>query len=278
MSYYGMVAPGDGFPRAEAAAQRAIALEPDLAEAYGALALGSLFHKWNWPEAEAAFRKSIELNPALASVRAFHALMLSTASRHEDAIAEARTARQLDPLSPLVNMSVGWTLFMSGRCEEAVSELRQVRTLMRAEEREEATSVIVVALELLGRYEEAAQTATGASCFGVPLDAPALQQALREHGPRGYWEERLAQLERAADNMPPLKHYNFGVILAQLGRSADAIEHLMVLVDYHHGAPVFFGIDPALAPLHGHPDYERMLTRIGAPRAPMASAPHTASR
>jgi serine/threonine protein kinase/tetratricopeptide (TPR) repeat protein len=278
MSYYGMVPPGDGFPRAEAAAQRAIALEPDLAEAHGALALGNLFHKWSWPEAERAFLKSIELNPALASVRAFHALMLSTASRHEEAIAEARTARQLDPLSPLVNMSVGWTLFMSGRCEEAVSELRQVRTLMRAEEREEATSVIVVALELLGRYEEAAQSAAGASCFGVPLDAPALLQAFRERGPRGYWEDRLVQLERAAANMPPLKHYSFGVILAQLGRSADAIEHLMVLVDYHHGAPVFFGIDPALTPLHGHPDYERMLTRIGAPRAPMASTPHTASR
>jgi hypothetical protein len=175
-------------------------------------------------------------------------------------------------------MSVGWTLFMSGRCEEAVSELRQVRTLMRPEEREEANSVIVVALELLGRYEEAAETGTGCRCFGVPLDAQALLQAFRERGPRGYWEERLVQLERVEANMPPLKHYSFGVILAQLGRSAEAIEHLVVLVDYHHGAPVFFGIDPALVPLHGHPDYERMLTRIGAPRAPMASAPHTASR
>jgi len=278
MSYYGMIVPADGFPRAEAAAQRAIALEPDLAEAHGTLALGSLFFKWNWADAERSFLRSIELNPSLASVRAFHALMLSTVSRHDEAIAEARTARQLDPLSPLVNMSVGWTLFMSGRCEEAVTELHQVRALMRLEEREEATSVIVVALELLGRYEEAANTGTGASCFGVPLDSPALLEALRARGPRGYWEERLVQLERVADKMPPLKHYSFGVVLAQLGRLDEAIEHLTVLVDYHHGAPVFFGIDPALAPLHGHAAYERMLTRIGAPRAPMVSAPHTASR
>ena len=278
MSYYGLMPPGDGFPRAEAASRRALALDPDLAEAHGALALGELFYKWNWAEAERAFITSIKLNASVASVRAFYALMLSTAGRHDQAIAEARAARQLDPLSPLVNMSVGWTLFFAGRCEEAATELRHTRTLLRAGERDEATSVIVVALELLGRFEEACDEGINASCFGVPLDGEALRRALRAGGPRGYWEERLVQLERAAPALPPLTHYSFGVILTHLGRLDEAIEHLNVLVDFHHGAPVFFATDPGLMPLHGHPAYERLLTRIGVPRVPMASAPHTASR
>jgi serine/threonine protein kinase/tetratricopeptide (TPR) repeat protein len=278
MSYYGFIPPADGFPRAEAAAKRALSLDPELAEAHGALALGSLFFKWNWLEAEREFLKSIELNDAVASVRAFHALLLSTQGRHDEAVAEARAARQRDPLSPLVNMSVGWTLFFANRCDEAVTELRHIRTLMRPEERDQATSVIIVSLELLGRFEEAAEAATNSSCYGIPLDGEALRRAFREGGPRGYWKERLAELERVAASLPPLNQYSFGVILAQLGRFDEAVEHLNVLVDQHHGAPVLFGIDPGLAPLHGHPAYERMITRIGAPRAPMASAPHTASR
>jgi serine/threonine protein kinase len=278
MSYYAFIPPADGFPRAEAAAQRALALDPELAEAHGALALGNLFFKWNWTDAERAFKQSLELNPSGASVRAFYAIMLGTAGRHDQAIAEARTARQLDPLSPLVNMSVGWTLFFAGRCDDAATELRQTRALLKADERDEATSVIVVALELLGRFEEAATEGVNARCFGVPIDGEALRRAFRAGGPRGYWEERLAQLERVAATLPPLTNYSYGVILTHLGRLDEAIAHLNVLVDFHHGAPVFFATDPGLAPLHGHPDYERMLKRIGVPRVPMASAPHTASR
>ena len=278
MSYYGFIPPADGFPRAEAAAQRALALDPELAEAYGALALGNLFFKWNWTEAERAFKRSIELNASVASVRAFYAIMLATAGRHDQAIAEARTSRQLDPLSPLVNMSVGWTLFFAGRCADAATELRHTRALLRPDERDEATSVIIVALELLGRFEEAAAEGVNAKCFGVPLDGEALRTAFRAGGPQGYWEERFAQLERAAATLPPLTHYSFGVILTHLGRVDEAIAHLTVLVDFHHGAPVFFATDPGLVPLHGHPAYERMLTRIGMPRVPTASTPHTASR
>jgi TolB-like protein len=276
MSYYGQIAPDDGFPRAEAAANRALDLDPDLAEAHGALALGSLFHRWNWAEAERSFKKSIALNPAIASVRAFHALMLSTAGRHDEAMAEARAARQVDPLSPLVNMSVGWTIFFAGRCEEALAELRQARALLRMEEQQEPTSVIVVALELLGRFEEAAEMALTCSCFGVPLDGRALQCAYKEGGARAYWEERLSELDRAAAASPPIIQYSYGVILAQLGRSDEAVEHLTRLVDLHHGAPVFFAVDPGLVPLHGHAGYETMLTRIGVPRSPTASARHTA--
>jgi serine/threonine protein kinase/tetratricopeptide (TPR) repeat protein len=276
MSYYGMFPPDEGFPRAEAAAHKAIALDPELAEAYGALALGNLFYRWDWAAAEREFRKSIALNASLASVRAFHALMLSTSSRHEEAMAEARAARQLDPLSPLVNMSVAWTLFFAGRCEDAVTELRHTRALLRIDSREEATSVIVVALELLGRFEEATEAARDCACFGVALDGDALLRAFRAGGAMAYWEERLVQQERAAAKLPPLSHYGFAVIYSQLGRLEEAVQHLEVLVTMHHGAPVFFAVDPGLLPLHGHAAYEALLTRIGVPRPTTASVPHTA--
>ncbi|HET7218640.1 MAG TPA: protein kinase [Vicinamibacterales bacterium] len=277
MSYYGYIPPEEGFPRADAAAHKAIALDPELAEAHGTLALGNLFFLWNWDESARAFEKSIALNPSVASVRAFHAIMLASAGRHEEAIAEARTARQLDPLSPLVNMSVGWALFFAGRCEDAIAELMHTRELLNADAREEPGSVIIVALELLGRFEEAARMAATTCCFGVPLDGNKLLEAFQEGGAEGYWRERLAALDRTAPTALPLIHYSYAVVLAQLGRRNEAVQHLEALVDLHHGGPVFFAVDPALAPLAGHPGYERVLTRIGMPRSPMASAPRTAS-
>jgi Flp pilus assembly protein TadD len=210
-------------------------------------------------------------------VRAFHAIMLASAGRHDEAVAEARTARQLDPLSPLVNMSVGWTLFFAGRCEEALAELTHTRELMLGDAREEPGSVIIVALELLGRFDEAARVAATTACFGVPLDGERLLAAFRSGGAEGYWRERLDALDRAASTARPLIHYSYAAVLAQLGRRDEAVQHLETLVDLHHGGPVFFAVDPALAPLAGHAGFERMLTRIGMPRSPTASAPHTAS-
>jgi serine/threonine protein kinase len=273
MSYYGVVRPEEGFPRAHAAAQKAIALDPELADAHGTLALGSLFYRWDWAGAERLFKKSIALNPSLASVRAFHAILLSTTGQHDEAIAEARVGRQLDPLSPLVNMSVGWTLFFAGHLDQVVSELHRTRELLRGEAREEPGSVLMVAYELLGEFEDAARVAMNARCFGVPQDGEALLKAWREGGRDAYWNERLAALDRAAPTALPLIHFGYGVVLTQLGRLEEAVGHLQKMVDLHHGGAVFFAVDPALAPLRGHASFEALLTRIGAPRPPTASTP-----
>jgi len=275
MSYYGFVTPEDGFPRAHAAAQRAIALDPELADAHGTLALGSLFHKWDWQESERLFTRSISLNPHLASVRAFYAILLSTAGRHDEAIAEARAGRKLDPLSPLVNMSVGWTLYFGGLREQVIEEMHRTRDLLRGEARDEPGSVLIVSYELLGRFEDAARTAMNTRCFGVPMDGDALLRAWREGGPRAYWQERLAALDRAAPTALPLVHFGYGVVLAQLGRLEEAVDHLQKMVDLRHGGAVFFAVDPALAPLRGHDGFERLLTQIGVPRRPTVSVLRT---
>ena len=265
MSYYGLLPPGEGFPRAQAAARRAVELDPELADAHGTLGIGTLFFMRDWAASERHFQKSIELNPAIASVRAFYALMLTTAGRHDEAIEQARTGRQLDPLSPLVNMSVGWVLFFSGRCEEAVADLTNTREMLRADARDEAGSILIVAYEVLERYEDAARVASSTLCFGVPVDGQALMRAWQEGGAPAYWAERLAALERCPVPIS-LNHYGYGVVLARLGRPDEALEHLETLVEIQHGAPVFFAVDPALRPLAGNPRFEALLNRIGAPR------------
>ncbi len=272
MSYYGYFAPEDGFPRAQAAAEKALSFDPELAEAHATLALGSLFYQWNWNEAEQHFKDSIRLNPKLAMVRAFYAIFLSTAGRHDEAIAEARMGCQLDPLSPLVAMSVGWALYFSGRLEDAITELVRTRDLLPSESREELDSALIVTYELSGRFADAARMAVSSRCHGVPLDADALMRAWREGGPHGYWRERLALIERGAPPRMPLIHFSYAVVLGQLGRLDEALSHLETLVNLRSGGPVFFAVDPALVSLHGHAGFEALIARIGTPRQPAVSA------
>ena len=188
MSYYGLLPAKEGFPRARAAAERAIALDPDLAEAYGTLALGSLFHQRNWRQAEQQFQRSIALNPKLASVRAFYSILLATLGRHDESIAEAHAAREIDPLSPLVNMSVGWAFYFAGQAEQAIAELLQTQDLHQGRNADEVNSLLMASFEELGRFEEAATTTTGHgchACFGVPIDTKALVVAWRDGGSHG---------------------------------------------------------------------------------------------
>ena len=275
MSYYGLISPHDGFPRARAAAEKAIALDADLAEAYGTLALGSLFRRFDWEEAAQQFGRAIALNPKLASVRAFHSIMLSTLGRHGEAIAEARAAQELDPLSPLVNMSVGWALHFSGQPEQTIAELLRTRDL-HGHGASEVHGLLMVSYELLGKFEDAARTAAGYVCFGVPTDAEALLAAWRAGGAQGYWIERLAAIDRAVGSITPKADYGYACVLTNLGRHDEAMAHLTSLVESQQGSVVFLAVEPSLAPLRVRTDFDALLTRIGVPRPTTASAPRKA--
>jgi hypothetical protein len=176
-----------------------------------------------------------------------------------------------------VNMSVGWALYFAGRLDEAISELRNSRDLHRGQNADEPHSVMMVAYELLGKYEEAAHTATGRACFGVPVDGPALAAAWRSGGAPAYWQERLAELDRAAPTALPMIHYNYACVLTRLGRHDEAVTHLTTLAHMQQGSVVFLGVEPALVALHDHPGFDALLRRIGVPRPPMASALRTES-
>src|SRR3954454_2278259 len=108
MAYYGFVPPGEGFPRAGAAARRAVELDPDLADAHVTLGIERLFWAWDWPGAERELQKAIQLNPKLALAHSVYGLVLGTCGRHDEAKEPVLHARDLDPLSLFINAGVSW--------------------------------------------------------------------------------------------------------------------------------------------------------------------------
>ena len=116
--------PKEYLPKAETAARKAIDLDPGNADAYFTLA-NLETNAWQWAAAERDFKRAIELNPNLALAHRWYANYLALVGRHEQALAEIQRARELDPLSPGVNATVGYLHYLARRYDKAIDAARQ---------------------------------------------------------------------------------------------------------------------------------------------------------
>jgi serine/threonine protein kinase len=270
MAYYGYLDPRQGFARARAAAERALALDADLPDAHVTLALGEMFAAWNWLAAGRELQRAIALNPKHAVAHAVNALYLTTCGRFDESLTEARIARDLDPISVFTNIGVAWSHHFAGRYREAIHEALRIRDLVPG--LEEAGNVLIGGYEMVGRFEDAARLIGEQRCWGMRLDGAALLDAYHRGGADEYWRTRLAQM--SATGPSASVHFGFAICHLQLGQIEAALDHLEKMVDAHVGGAVFIGVDPTIRQLRGNPRYDALLRRVGSP---MASAPHTAS-
>ena len=126
-AFFGYVLPQEGVSKAEAAAQKALALDPNLAEAHHAVAKESFFFRRDWATAERSFLRALELNPRLADCRMYYALMLIVLGRRDEALEHAQQALDDDPLSGIVNTAMVLVQLFTGQFEAGLT--RAHRTL-----------------------------------------------------------------------------------------------------------------------------------------------------
>ena len=117
--------PRDLWKKARIESEKALNLDPNLAEAHTAKGMTSFFMAWDWPDAERSFRRAIELNANYAIARQFYAHFLSNARRPEEAIAEIQKAREIDPLSPMMHSFAGAIFVIARRYGDALPALQQ---------------------------------------------------------------------------------------------------------------------------------------------------------
>jgi serine/threonine-protein kinase len=120
LAFYGYLPIADARPAAAAAAQRALALAPGLAESHYAMALFSLWLRADWPDAEESFRHALEIQPRFAPAHTHYAALLAARGRFDEAHAHTLEAVALDPLSPAAHATGALCLFVSGRYDESL--------------------------------------------------------------------------------------------------------------------------------------------------------------
>ena len=129
LGHFGFVRPKEAFPRAKAAALRALALDDGLSQAHAALALTRLFHDWDWPGGEKESRRALELNPDDPVAHQAYSVFLQVTGRLEEAVAEQRRAVDLEPLSPANNHILGGWLFYARHYDQAAEQFRKTLEL-----------------------------------------------------------------------------------------------------------------------------------------------------
>jgi len=128
-SLSGYLPPGEAYPRAIAAARKAIALDERSADAHTALSLSTLYYEWNWPQSEQEIHRAIALDPNNSDARRSYGLFLSTLRRFEEAIAETKRAEELDPLTPINPAVRGLSLTEARRYDEAITPVKRALEL-----------------------------------------------------------------------------------------------------------------------------------------------------
>ena len=128
----GLVPRAEGAPRADAALQRALALDDSLPEGHIALGSRATWQQWDWSTAERHFRRALDLNPSLAEAHMFYSHYLYIMQRPREGAAEIQRALELDPLNDLVQQFYGMTLRFERRFEDGIAHadkcFRRVRT------------------------------------------------------------------------------------------------------------------------------------------------------
>lgn len=126
----GFAHPREVMPQARAAAERAIELDPQLADGYASLGIILGLYDWKWDAAEQAYRRAVSLNPGYVTARHWYGCdYLALLGRFDEALREMQVARDLDPLSYTINESYGYVLLCSRRYDEAVAVYQEAREL-----------------------------------------------------------------------------------------------------------------------------------------------------
>lgn len=122
LGWFAVLPPKEVYPRAKAAAVKALEIDDTLAEARNSLAAVRVTYEWKWSEAEREFKRAIQLAPSYATAHHWYAEYLNQMGRHSEGLAEIERALELDPKSLIVNTSVGWQHYFARQYDQAIEQ------------------------------------------------------------------------------------------------------------------------------------------------------------
>ncbi|HEX6048709.1 MAG TPA: protein kinase [Gemmatimonadaceae bacterium] len=262
LGFYDYLPPGEAFPKAEAAAKRAIALDGGLAAPHATLGYVELYHNWNFQRAEEEFRLAIALEPNYSTAHQWYANLLTAAGRMSEAEVAMRRAQEIDPLSLIASAALGWVFYHAGNHSAALAQLEQtlgmnadyaVAHLWRGWTLQEMDSLPAA---VAAHRRAVAVTDSGA------LYIASLARSLALGGARSEAEALLARLEVRADSGRYVPSYELAKVHLALGRSERALELLERARAEQSHSMVFLRVDPQLADLRDEARFKRLVEQV----------------
>jgi TolB-like protein/Flp pilus assembly protein TadD len=268
LGFYGYLPPREAWPKAKAAAMRALALDGELAEAHASLGYAKVLYDWDPLAAEQAFKRALELNPGYAPAYYWYAIVFVVLERFEEAVFQHERALEVDPLSVFANAQFGWTLVGMRRFERAEEQLK--KTL-------ELDPDLALAHWLLGwgygmEGEFASSIRHLQKACELSEESPSFLAYLGwAYGVAGRAEEARAVLsdlqEKRSKRFVPAMH--FAVVYMGLGETREALDWLERALDERDMWMPFLRLNQRLdgmfSPLRTEPGFAALVERVGLP-------------
>jgi serine/threonine protein kinase/tetratricopeptide (TPR) repeat protein len=258
----GGISPREKFPKAKAAALKALELDDTLAEAYAALVLVRLRYDWDWLAAEREIKRAVELNPNYSMTHQLYADYLRVMGRPDEAIAEIKRAQELEPLSLNTNAVVGVHFYFARQYDQAIEQCQ--KTLELDSNFAPAHLFLGWAYVQKARYEEAIAAVKKATLLspGDLRPLSALGYAYAMSGQTGEAMNILDQLKELSRRRYISPH-DRAIIYAGLGEKEQAFAWLdNAYADRSWPLPLL-KVDPRFDSLRSDPRFADLVRRIG---------------
>src|SRR6516162_2643771 len=260
LPWYTPTAPQEAFPKAKAAALKALQLDDKLAEAHTGLAR-ALVESYDMAGSIREFQRAIALNPNYANAHHWYGAILGALGRLDEAIAEGKRAIELDPLSSIINADLGLTLLNARRYDEAIAQLRKALEIDPTFYFAQYNLGMV--LQLKGDLPAAIAEYTKAQQLSDDLGASVmLATGKAQSGDKEAAVQMLTELEELSRHRFVPSYWRAPLYLS-LGNRNEATQWLEKGVADHEGVAItWIKVDPLLDPLRGDPRFEALVQKV----------------
>lgn len=262
-AYYAFAWPRDSIPKARAAAERALELDPYSAEAYTALGLIQALYDWRWDASRVSFGRALELNPGYSNAHHWFAVNhLAMVGRFDEARLHIDLAAEMDPLSPIITEGSGFLYTLARRYDEALVVFRRLIETHPAFHKGYTSAGR--ALLLQGRAKEAiGMLEQGMTLAGrIPKILGALCEAHGRLGDKSEARRILAELEDMKERMPVYSG-TFAIAHMGLGETERALDYLERGVERQELLMAGLNVHPVFDPLRSYPRFRELIRRTG---------------
>jgi DNA-binding winged helix-turn-helix (wHTH) protein/TolB-like protein/Tfp pilus assembly protein PilF len=254
--------PRESYGMARDAALKALELDQNLAEGHTSLAYVKMYYYWDWPGVEAGYRRAIELNQNYATAHQWYSEYLAAMGRFDEALAEIRRAKEIDPLAPVINAGEVWILYFARRYDEAIETGKKLQDTNP--DFAEINEYLKRCYDQKGMYREAITARQmRRKLVGIdPTESSAIKRAAAATNHEAYWKSRLEQEIDDAKREPPYP-FDMAEIYAQLGEKDKAFAWLEIAYEQRTYLMMYLNVAPNLDPLRSDPRFADLLRRVG---------------
>jgi TolB-like protein/DNA-binding winged helix-turn-helix (wHTH) protein/Tfp pilus assembly protein PilF len=264
---WGTTLPRESFPKARAAAEKALQLDESLAEAHTSLAMVRESYDWDWAGAEQEYKRAIELDPNYATAHEWYGMHLAAMQRFPEAEAQVKQAQQLDPLSPIITTAVGEVYSFEGRYDDAIVWYRKALELNPAFCG--AYGNLADAYESKNMYPEAVKTLVQMLIVSGEVQfAASIQKAYSRSGYRGVLQQELVQDLKEQAGGQYKSPVGIASTYALLGNNDKALKYLAKGYEQHSSSMQYLNVGHGFDQLRPTPQFQYWSGVLGLPSSP----------